>query len=188
MLKTLKAMWSNTVARKWLLGRRIILSFPESSDASVLVMELPDAKTLSFGLKEVEKDNRHYTALVLIADGGAAQELAVFEAKKDAERALGSVRRELTRPWRKVVKWLLIGVLFMMFLDAVTTPPGARGRSARGPVSQPSSQLANPVNNEQLRALRESLEAAGAGGPGASSEPDAAAALRLLKGDGASKK
>ena len=120
----IKSVFFGTVKSRYLIGRKLVLDFPDSVDGKVSILALPDWKLTSFSVKQSVDETQNGAAeqgqasqtgvlwaLVMGCEGKDDVILAEFYDQKAAMAALRSVKRKFTKPWRTA-----LGVLAGIFM------------------------------------------------------------------------
>jgi len=145
------------------LRRRLTLSFPKAVDCRVMVLELPNRGHLSFG---VEAAGDEFDLVMESFDEALAttaeQPLATFAKREDAMKALGKVRRALTRPMRRAFGWLLLALLAVFVLDGLQSALRGGAPLPITPMAQQAPGVAGApiaLTPAQITALQQSMYA-----------------------------
>ena len=121
----IKSGFFGTVKSRYLIGRKLVLDFPDSVDGKVSILALPDWKLTSFSVKQSVEETQNEApaqgqaapasvlwALVMGCEGKDDVILAEFYDQKAALSALRSVKRKFTKPWRTALA-VLAGIFML---------------------------------------------------------------------------
>lgn len=183
-------MWfKGLLDKRFLIGRRLVVNFPNAQPAQVGIFELSSARSLRFTIQEVEKNARIAYVLVMMTDQDST-EIASFESKPEALLALKKISNKFRWTVLRLVKWIFVSLLLLLVFDFFATVSGAfdsrpaanRGASNGAPMA--------PVDPQTMRMLEELARKGPAPGvnnpisaaPEVTSSPEAAAAIDALRG------
>lgn len=173
--------------KRFLVGRRLVVNFPNAQPAQVGIFELSSARALRFTIQEVEKNARIFYVLVMLTDQDST-EIASFESKPEALQALKKISNKFRWTVLRLVKWIFLSLLLLLVFDFFATISGVLGSSPRdrGSVSAPVAPM-DPQTLKMLEELAKKGPAPGVGNPITAapeikSTPEAAAAIDALKG------
>lgn len=164
ILQKAKSCWSATVESKWLIGRRLVLSFKNATNPKVLVLKVPATDELSFSVEESLENGRARFALKMASGTESAKDLAYFQTQAEALSALGMIRRKFGWGPRKIVKTIAWTVLAVMVLSTMLNWIGSAvfSKLAGQPASpQADYRVAPPpvASGDANQILRQMLDA-----------------------------
>lgn len=147
-----KSWITSSTRSRFLMGRRLTISFPTSLDKRVAIVELPYGSSHIFKIKKSNDPDSKQASVVLVS-GEDEIELGVFESEAAAISALGVVRRSFTKPVAKFIKVALWVILALIVLEWATSPLNSKQRQQmqqmQGQPSLPASLVGTPAPANQ---------------------------------------
>lgn len=176
----IKQSWLGMAKSRWLIGRRVVLSFRNAENPQVLIFRVPDAELTSFFAQEETDAGRVWFALKMAANGDATT-LARFQSKDEALIALGKIRGMVAGGLRRPLKWiaLLVAALFLLnWIGGLLVGGGSSAseiaQAYQAPLAPMPSAESDAMLREMLRAAQQNPLGPAGAGPQPEASPQAA--------------
>lgn len=150
-------MFKGLLDKHFLVGRRLVVNFPNSVPAGIGIYHLPSSRALRFIVEQKEPattGGQVFYSLVMKTDNDVV-EIASFESKVEALNALKKVSNKFRWTIGRVFKWIFLAFIVVLMMDFVLTVSGAFDQPKKGSSvsSQKAAPAIDPVTLEMLKQL-----------------------------------
>lgn len=150
-------MFNGLLDKHFLIGKRLVVNFPNSIPAGMGIYQLPSSKALRFIVEQKEASvagGQMLYSLVMKTDSDVI-EIASFESKSEALIALKKVSNKFRWTIGRVFKWMVLALLVLLMMDFVLTVSGAfeQPKKSSKITSQKAAPAIDPATLEMLKQL-----------------------------------